>query len=64
MSCFHLFSLNTRFGVVAVPTILLFHSGKPVLKFNNSITLDDLRMFVKNNTGNKSSFCQTKCLYW
>lgn len=49
-------SLNTRFGVVAVPTILLFHSGKPVLKFNNSITLDDLRMFVKNNTGVEGNF--------
>ena len=46
-------SLNTRFGIVAVPTILLFHSGKPVLKFNYSVTLDDLRDFVKNNTGNK-----------
>ena len=45
-------SLNTRFGVVAVPTILLFHSGKPVLKFNNTVTLDDLRNFVKNSTGN------------
>ncbi|PFX14933.1 Thioredoxin domain-containing protein 15 [Stylophora pistillata] len=49
-------SLNTRFGVVAVPTILLFHSGKPVLKFNNSITLEDLRMFVKNNTGIEGNF--------
>lgn len=68
MSCCDLFSLNTRFGVVAVPTILLFHSGKPVLKFNNSITLDDLRMFVKNNTGKYIKIfmfffiCITQCI--
>lgn len=49
-------SLNTRFGVVAVPTILLFHSGKPVLKFNNSVSLDDMRNFVKNNTGVEGNF--------
>ncbi|XP_068706369.1 thioredoxin domain-containing protein 15-like isoform X1 [Montipora foliosa] len=49
-------SLNTRFGVVAVPTILLFHSGKPVLKFNNTVTLDDLRDFVKNSTGVEGNY--------
>lgn len=49
-------SLNTRFGIVAVPTILLFHSGKPVLKFNYSVTLDDLRDFVKNNTGVEGNY--------
>ncbi|KAK3722087.1 hypothetical protein QZH41_019842, partial [Actinostola sp. cb2023] len=43
-------SMNARFGVVAVPTILIFHAGKPVLKFNHSKTLDDLRVFVKNYT--------------
>ena len=61
------FSLNTRFGVVAVPTILLFHSGKPVLKFNNSISLDDVRNFIKNNTGMSSCDSENKlsvkCLY-
>ena len=54
------FSLNTRFGVVAVPTILLFHSGKPVLKFNNSISLDDVRNFIKNNTGMSSCDSENK----
>jgi len=48
---FYLSSMNARFGVVAVPTILIFHAGKPVLKFNHSKTLDDLRVFVKNYTG-------------
>ena len=34
-----------------MPTILLFHTGKPVLKFNSSVSLDDMRTFIKNNTG-------------
>lgn len=49
-------SLNTRFGVVAVPTILLFHSGRPVLKFNNTVNLDDVRDFIKNNTGVEGNY--------
>lgn len=49
-------SLNTRFGIVAVPTILLFHTGKPVLKFNSSVSLDDMRTFIKNNTGVEGNF--------
>ncbi|KAM7428208.1 cell redox homeostasis [Porites harrisoni] len=49
-------SLNTRFGIVAVPTILLFHTGKPVLKFNSSVSLDDMRNFIKNNTGVEGNF--------
>ncbi|EDO34022.1 predicted protein [Nematostella vectensis] len=44
-------SMNARLGVVATPTILIFHAGKPVLKFNHSQTLHDLRTFVKNHTG-------------
>ena len=55
--CYTFFSLNTRFGVVAVPTVLLFHSGKPVLKFNNSFSFDDLKEFVKNNTGMYRLLC-------
>ncbi|XP_078659771.1 uncharacterized protein LOC144904630 isoform X1 [Branchiostoma floridae x Branchiostoma belcheri] len=44
--------LNTRFGTVAVPNIMLFYNGKALSRFNQSErSLDQLRMFVKNHTG-------------
>ncbi|KAI8520951.1 cell redox homeostasis [Branchiostoma belcheri] len=43
--------LNTRFGTVAVPNIMLFYNGKALSRFNQSErSLDQLRMFVKNHT--------------
>jgi len=50
---FHLFavnaikysSLNTRYGIVAVPTLLLFHNGRAVAKFNE--TTYSLEHFVE-----------------
>ena len=35
-----------------------------MLKFNNSITLDDLRMFVKNNTGKFDIKCSSCLTEW
>ncbi|XP_070544890.1 thioredoxin domain-containing protein 15-like [Ptychodera flava] len=44
--------LNARFGTVAVPNILLFHNGKPVARFNQSVrTFDNFKSFIKNHTG-------------
>ncbi|XP_066303454.1 protein rtoA-like [Branchiostoma lanceolatum] len=44
--------LNTRFGTVAVPNIMLFYNGKALSRFNQSErSLEQLRMFVKNHTG-------------
>ncbi|XP_078579501.1 thioredoxin domain-containing protein 15-like isoform X2 [Branchiostoma floridae x Branchiostoma japonicum] len=44
--------LNTRFGTVAVPNIMLFYNGKALSRFNQSErSLEQLRMFVRNHTG-------------
>ncbi|XP_014674375.1 PREDICTED: thioredoxin domain-containing protein 15-like [Priapulus caudatus] len=45
-------SINTRLGTFAVPNIVLFHSGRPVLRFNQSErNLDTLKLFVYQATG-------------
>lgn len=45
-------SVNTRLGTFAVPNILFFHNGRPVLKFNNTDrTFDNLISFVASATG-------------
>ncbi|XP_022110789.1 uncharacterized protein LOC110990193 [Acanthaster planci] len=45
-------SLNTRFGIVAVPNVLLFHNSKPVMRFNYSQrTFDVFSGFIRNFTG-------------
>ncbi|XP_071954513.1 thioredoxin domain-containing protein 15-like [Antedon mediterranea] len=44
-------NLNTRYGTVAVPNILLFYKGKPVMRFNYTRTFENFRDFIKNYTG-------------
>ncbi|XP_059491335.1 thioredoxin domain-containing protein 15 [Neocloeon triangulifer] len=39
------YSWNTQFGIVGVPTFLLFHNGRPVARFNE--TDYNLKMFAK-----------------
>ncbi|GJQ80971.1 hypothetical protein Trydic_g4788 [Trypoxylus dichotomus] len=47
---YHLF--NTQNGIVGVPSILLFHNGKAVAKFNYSeYTLDTFSQFLAKYTG-------------
>lgn len=47
---YHLF--NTQNGIVGVPSLLLFHSGRPVAKFNESeYTLDLFSKFITKHTG-------------
>ncbi|XP_055626797.1 thioredoxin domain-containing protein 15 [Toxorhynchites rutilus septentrionalis] len=45
-------SLNTEFGIVGLPTILFFHQGRPLVKFNDTaFTLDTLVKFVTKHSG-------------
>ncbi|XP_068913349.1 thioredoxin domain-containing protein 15 [Tenebrio molitor] len=47
---YHLF--NTQNGIVGVPTLMLFHNGRPVAKFNDSeYSLDLFSKFLAKHTG-------------
>ncbi|XP_013777665.1 thioredoxin domain-containing protein 15-like [Limulus polyphemus] len=44
--------LNMRYGLVGVPTVLLFHKGKPIVKFNGSeAQIENFAVFVTKYTG-------------
>uniref|UniRef100_A0A182MXT5 Thioredoxin domain-containing protein n=1 Tax=Anopheles dirus TaxID=7168 RepID=A0A182MXT5_9DIPT len=44
--------LNAEFGIVGLPTIMLFHQGRPLVKYNGTeITLTALAKFVTRHTG-------------
>uniref|UniRef100_A0A182QW70 Thioredoxin domain-containing protein n=1 Tax=Anopheles farauti TaxID=69004 RepID=A0A182QW70_9DIPT len=44
--------LNAEFGIVGLPTIMLFHRGRPLVKYNGTeITLTALAKFVTRHTG-------------
>lgn len=44
--------INMRYGLVAVPSILLFHNGRAVAKFNDSlVTMQGLITFISRHTG-------------
>jgi len=45
-------SLNSRFGTIAVPNIMVFHNAKAVARFNGTErTLTNIAAFVANITG-------------
>lgn len=47
-------SFNTQYGIAGVPTVLLFHNGKAVAKFNDSeYTLKQFARFIVRLTGIK-----------
>ncbi|XP_014250155.1 thioredoxin domain-containing protein 15 [Cimex lectularius] len=47
-------SFNTQYGIAGVPTLMLFHNGRPVAKFNGSeYTLKMFAMFIIQFTGMK-----------
>jgi thiol-disulfide isomerase/thioredoxin len=49
-------SVNSFFGILSVPTILLFHNGKTVAKFNDtSLTLDKFAAFIHAFTDLRSA---------
>ncbi|KAH6921454.1 hypothetical protein HPB50_000602 [Hyalomma asiaticum] len=48
--------INMRYGLVAVPSILLFHNGRAVAKFNDTfVTMQGLMSFVTRHTGMQAS---------
>lgn len=52
IDAFHFSNLNSRFGTIAVPNVMIFHSAKAVARFNGSErTLEYLTTFVSNVTG-------------
>uniref|UniRef100_A0A0A9XSC3 Thioredoxin domain-containing protein 15 n=1 Tax=Lygus hesperus TaxID=30085 RepID=A0A0A9XSC3_LYGHE len=47
-------SFNTQYGIAGVPTVILFHNGRAVAKFNDSeYTLKHFARFIKRFTGIK-----------
>ena len=44
-------SFNTEFGIVGVPTMLLFHQGRPIVKFNSAE--GSFFTFIARHTGIK-----------
>lgn len=52
IDAFNFHSLNTEFGIVGLPTIMFFHQGRPLVKFNETeITLETLVKFVTKHSG-------------
>ena len=49
--CHSFSSLNTRYGIVGVPAIILFQESRPVARFNRSRTFKDLVEFIHESTG-------------
>lgn len=48
---FRFHSLNTEFGIIGLPTIMLFHQGRPVVKFNEtSFTINNFVRFITQHT--------------
>ena len=43
--------MSARYGIVGIPTIILFYGGKAMGKFNGSRTVQHMHYFVKDNTG-------------
>ncbi|XP_043484567.1 thioredoxin domain-containing protein 15 [Leptopilina heterotoma] len=44
-------SFNTQYGIVGVPTLVIFHNGKPVAKFNDTVyTLETFSKFISHLT--------------
>jgi thiol-disulfide isomerase/thioredoxin len=52
IDAFHFSSLNSRFGTIAVPNIMVFHNAKAVARFNGTDrTLHTIASFIANVTG-------------
>ncbi|XP_054268098.1 thioredoxin domain-containing protein 15-like [Macrosteles quadrilineatus] len=45
-------TFNTQYGIVGVPTVMLFHNGRPAAKFNDSEhTLEMFTRFITRHSG-------------
>lgn len=52
IDAFRFHGLNTDFGIVGLPTIMLFHQGRPVIKFNDTAaTVNFIAAFITKHTG-------------
>ncbi|XP_055608315.1 thioredoxin domain-containing protein 15 [Uranotaenia lowii] len=52
IDAFNFHYLNTEFGILGLPTIMFFHQGRPLIKFNETeITLESLVKFVTKHSG-------------
>lgn len=48
---FRFHTVNTDFGIIALPTLMLFHRGRPVVKFNESqFTVNNFVKFIERHT--------------
>lgn len=55
IDAFKFYTFNTEFGIVGLPTIMLFHQGRPIVKFNDSsATVNNFANFVTKHTGIKA----------
>ncbi|XP_052860302.1 thioredoxin domain-containing protein 15 [Anopheles cruzii] len=55
--------LNAEFGIVGLPTIMFFHQGRPLVKYNRSeISVDSLWMFVTRHSGMEPMLANRKKL--
>jgi len=46
------FRFNTMYGITGVPSLVLFHNGKPIAKYNGSdYSLYEFTKFVIRHTG-------------
>lgn len=49
---FYFIRFNTMYGITGVPSLVLFHNGKPIAKYNGSdYTLYEFTKFVIRHTG-------------
>ena len=44
-------SMAARYGIVGIPTVVLFYSGRAVARYNRSRTVEDFHGFIKDYTG-------------
>jgi len=55
INAFRFRSFNTEFGIVGLPTLLLFHQGKPIIKFNDTAaTVYNFAKFITRHTNIQS----------
>lgn len=51
MDSFRFHSVNTEFGIIALPTLMLFHRGRPIVKFNESLfSVNNFVKFIGRHT--------------
>lgn len=51
-------NFNAQYGIVGVPTLMLFHNGRPAAKFNDTTeySLETFSKFISKYTGKSFEF--------